>query len=185
MQWSDFEWCPLNQGEWVYTFVEDLTLHCFSTSTENLEQAMSGEWVGYSVGDVCTHAHMYTYMCNMWTCRHLKLYLPLLHDCHCVMCPYLHPSPQVHAVHLLSIYPLIKDSICACTRAGMHKEEVIFISCLSLCNVSILPAPPSQVHVKDVIVLEPPTHHTLLASFGEDTVETEEDIDNTHMWCEV
>ena len=25
--------------EWVYMIVEDLTLHCFSTSTENLEQA--------------------------------------------------------------------------------------------------------------------------------------------------
>ena len=27
------------RGEWVYTSVEDLTLHCFSISTENLEQA--------------------------------------------------------------------------------------------------------------------------------------------------
>ena len=42
-----------------------------------------------------------------------------------------------------------------------------------------------QVHNKDMIVLEPRPHHTLLASFGEDTAETEEDIDNTHMWCEV
>ena len=42
-----------------------------------------------------------------------------------------------------------------------------------------------QVHDKDVIVLEPHPHHTLLASFGEDTAETEEDIVNTHMWCEV
>ena len=30
-------------------------------------------------------------------------------------------------------------------------------------------------------VLEPHPHHTLLASFAEDTAETEEDIDNTHM----
>ena len=42
-----------------------------------------------------------------------------------------------------------------------------------------------QVYNKDVIVLEPHPHHTLLASFGEDTAETEEDIVNTHMWCEV
>ena len=28
------------QGEWVYTIVEDLTLHCFRISTKNLEQAM-------------------------------------------------------------------------------------------------------------------------------------------------
>ena len=42
-----------------------------------------------------------------------------------------------------------------------------------------------MVRSKDVIVLEPHPHHTLLASFGEDTAETEEDMDNTHMWCEV
>ena len=41
-----------------------------------------------------------------------------------------------------------------------------------------------QEHDKDVIVLEPHPHHTLLASFGEDTAETEENIVNTHMWCE-
>ena len=29
-----------------------------------------------------------------------------------------------------------------------------------------------QVHNKDMIVLEPRPHHTLLASFGEDTAET-------------
>ena len=34
-------------------------------------------------------------------------------------------------------------------------------------------------------VLEPRPHHTLLDSFEEYTAETEEDIDNTHMWCEV
>ena len=34
-------------------------------------------------------------------------------------------------------------------------------------------------------ILEPHPHHTLLASFGEDTAETEKDIDNAHMWCEV
>ena len=28
------------RGEWAHTIVEDLTLHCFSTSTENREQAM-------------------------------------------------------------------------------------------------------------------------------------------------
>ena len=33
-----------------------------------------------------------------------------------------------------------------------------------------------------MIVLEPHPHHTLLASFGEDTAETEEEVDNTHMW---
>ena len=42
-----------------------------------------------------------------------------------------------------------------------------------------------QVYDKEVIVLEPHPHHTLLASFGENTAETEEDIVNTHMWCEV
>ena len=36
-----------------------------------------------------------------------------------------------------------------------------------------------QVYGKDVIVLEPRPHHTLMVSFGEDTAETEEDIDNT------
>ena len=49
----------------------------------------------------------------------------------------------------------------------------------------LLPPPPPQVHNKDVIVLDPYSHHTLLASFGEDTAETEENIDNNHMWCEV
>ena len=33
--------------------------------------------------------------------------------------------------------------------------------------------------------IEPHSHHTLLASFGEDTAKTEEDIVNIHMWCEV
>ena len=33
----------------------------------------------------------------------------------------------------------------------------------------LLPPPPPQVHNKDVIVLEPYSYHTLLASFGEDT----------------
>ena len=65
------------------------------------------------------------------------------------------------------------------------------------------PPPPTQVHdysgwgglsVGDVCrctkrmwlyVLEPRPHHTLLDSFEEYTAETEEDIDNTHMWCEV
>ena len=46
-------------------------------------------------------------------------------------------------------------------------------------NRLTLPTSP-QVHNKDVIVLEPHSHHTLLASFGEDTAETDEDIDNTH-----
>ena len=42
-----------------------------------------------------------------------------------------------------------------------------------------------MVRSKDVIVLEPHPQHTLLASFGEDTAVTEEDIANTHMWYEV
>ena len=31
----------------------------------------------------------------------------------------------------------------------------------------------------------PPTSHPPVSSFGEDTAKTEEDIVNTHMWCEV
>ena len=52
------------QGEWVYTIVEDLTLHCFSTSTENLELAMdAGEWVGCSLwGCVHVHAQAHTHL---------------------------------------------------------------------------------------------------------------------------
>ena len=68
---------------------------------------------------------------------------------------------------------------------GSLVSDVSFISCLSLCNVPLLPALPSQVHDKDVIVLEPHPQHTLLASFGEDTAETEEEMDNTYMWCEL
>ena len=34
-------------------------------------------------------------------------------------------------------------------------------------------APPPQMHNKDVIVLEPHPHHTLLAFFGEVTAESE------------
>ena len=48
------------QGEWVYTIVEDLTLHCFSTSTENLEQAMQvSGWVALCGGCAHTHTHAY------------------------------------------------------------------------------------------------------------------------------
>ena len=41
--------------EWVYMIVEDLTLHCFSTSTENLEQAMQVSGWGGLCG-ACVHA---------------------------------------------------------------------------------------------------------------------------------
>ena len=47
------------QGEWVYTIVEDLTLHRFSTSTENLEQAMQVSGLGaLGGGDIHTHTCM-------------------------------------------------------------------------------------------------------------------------------
>ena len=42
-----------------------------------------------------------------------------------------------------------------------------------------------HTHNKDVIVLEPHPHHTLQATFEEGTAETKEEMDNTHMWCEV
>ena len=128
--------CPL--GEWVYKIVEELTLHCFSTFIENLEQAMqvSGGVLWGMCAHTCTHAH-----------------------------------------------------VCTCTQLYMQtcrnaQRGIIFLCCPSLFNVSLLP-PSLQVHNKDATVLEPHPHHTLLAFFGEDTAETEEEIDNTHMWCEV
>ena len=49
------------RGDWVYTTVEDPTLHCFSTYTKNLEQDMqvSGLLCG---GWVHAHAHIRMYM---------------------------------------------------------------------------------------------------------------------------
>ena len=56
--------------EGVYTIVGDLNLHCFSTSTENLEQAMQVSGWGCSLGDMCTH---------MLTCTSMhKVHLSLL-----------------------------------------------------------------------------------------------------------
>ena len=71
---------------------------------------------------------------------------------------------------------------CTCRHTGTHRG-IIFLCCPSLC-VSLVP-PSLQVHNKDAPVLEPHPHHTFLASFGEETAETEEEMDNTHMWCEV
>ena len=44
-----------------YTIVEDLTVHCFNTSTENLEQAMQVSGWG-AVANVRTHQHMHMYI---------------------------------------------------------------------------------------------------------------------------
>ena len=80
------------RGEWVYTIVEDLTLHCFSTSTENLEQAMQVSGLG-ALGDVDIHMHM---------CMNAERKKPSSSPvCHILMyiamCPYCTcPSPQVH-----------------------------------------------------------------------------------------
>ena len=60
------------QGEWVYTIVEDLTLHCFSTSTENLELAMdAGEWVGCSLWGMCACTCTSTHTSPSPTCHTL------------------------------------------------------------------------------------------------------------------
>ena len=50
-----------------------------------------------------------------------------------------------------------------------------------LCCTLTLPHP--QVNGKNVIVLEPHPHHTLQASFGKDTTETEEDILTCNVKC--
>ena len=71
-----------------------------------------------------------------------------------------------------------------CVYDPMENHTVLAAIHHSWLLADFAPLPP-QVHNKDVIVLEPHPHHTLLASFGEDTAETEEDIVNTHMWCEV
>ena len=73
------------QGEWVYTIVEDLTLHCFSTSTENLELAMdAGEWVGCSLWGMCactvhaqahTHLHLLPVTHKVHTHKHTHMYV--------------------------------------------------------------------------------------------------------------
>ena len=122
------------RGEWVYTIVEDLTLHCFSTSIENLEQAMqvSGWDALWGMGTY-TSTRTRTY-----TCTHL----------------YIHTCRNTH-------------------------REIMFLCCLSLCNVSLCPSPSLmqvhdysgwggllcggcvQVHNKDVVVCPraPPTPH--------------------------
>ena len=63
------------QGEWIYMIVEDLILHCFSTSIENLEQAMQVS--GWDALWVCAHTstHTRTYTCVHWyihTCRNTQ-----------------------------------------------------------------------------------------------------------------
>ena len=45
------------------------------------------------------------------------------------------------------------------------KREIIFLCCPSLFNVSLIVPLPPQVLNKDAIVLEPHSHHTLLASY--------------------
>ena len=51
------------------------------------------------------------------------------------------------------------------------------------CVLIYLPSPPSGMHDKDVIALEPRPHHNLLASIKEDSAETEEDL--TTLTCGV
>jgi len=72
-------------------------------------------------------------------------------------------------------------------RSLVHFVCMCFYTVFATIHHSWLLAmpPPPQVHNKDVIVVKPHPHHTLLTSFGEETAETKEEMDNTHMWCEV
>ena len=160
-------------------------------------------WVHDRMGDtvvVCSGSHMRSHakykahiiLCSVYTCT----------------CMHTNVSTHHSSPTLLS-WSLVVWSVvyaCTCTRQNVHmyihpcthtrieRAKAIFLSYLSVflhsdnitCRTLTLPIPlPSRVHNKDVIVLEPHPHHTLLASFGEDTAENEEEMDNTHMWCEV
>ena len=75
------------------------------------------------------------------------------------------------------------------THAGTHRGKLSSSAVHHYVMCPYAPPPPTQVHDysgwggllcggcvqvhnKDMIVLEPRPHHTLLASFGEDTAET-------------
>ena len=108
------------QGEWVYTIVEDLTLHCFSTSTENLELAMdAGEWVGCSLWGMCACTCTSTHTSPSPTCHTLGAHTQA------------HTHVRIHA------------HICTGTNACRSAQwENIFLCCPSLCNVSLCPSTP-------------------------------------------
>ena len=82
---------------------------------------------------------------------------------------------------------------CTHVHAFVHTPKVIFLSYLSVLYSDIWynrshtiwpwpPPPPSDAQQGCNCPRAPPT---LLASFGEDTAETEEEMNNAHMWCEV
>ena len=129
---ADFVWCPLDQGEWVSTIVEDLTLHCFSTSTKNLEHAMQVSGWGYYARNVCTHAHTRTRKSVYHVDMHAFEIISSSSVCRNDMCPYCALPLQVHAVCLLSIYPLTRQPLCMHTCRNAQRE-INFISCLLLC----------------------------------------------------
>ena len=90
------------RGKWVYTILEDLTIHCFSTCTENLELAMdAGEWVG-------------CYLWGMCTCT----------------CTNTHtPSPTCHTLGAhtqADTHVRMHARICTGTNAGAHSEKISF-----------------------------------------------------------
>ena len=61
------------------------------------------------------------------------------------------------------------SAVDGCTNTHTCTQTLIFLFYLS--HTDIAHPPPPQVHNKDMIVLEPHSHHTLLASFGEDSAE--------------
>ena len=130
--------------------------------------------------------------------------------CFCFHLPYPHTVPSTDAMECISISfnthapNYIGGSITITASLYIHvgmfttlyvhprappvlttPSWPILCTVYSVCVMKFFSHVLPQEHDKDVIVLEPHPHHTLLASFAEDTAETEEDIDNTHMWCEV
>ena len=60
-----------SRGEWVYTIVENLTLHCISMSTENLEQAVQVSGRGALCG-MGAHAHVHVRIMYTFVHAHMQ-----------------------------------------------------------------------------------------------------------------
>ena len=92
------------------------------------------------------------------------------------VCAKSHPIEPGSIVLAMSTTSIVRTSDCLyiiCSHLCLHVCVYDIMeghTVLAAIHHSwLLPPPPPQVHNKGVIVLDPYSHHTLLASFGEDT----------------